>query len=190
LCGPRFISSRHLTDIRRAWSCAAQPSNCRSRPTDAFGKLYVSDSIIEHNGGDPGSGGIVIAPRGVGSARVVIDRTQVKENKFGIFASGADTSQLSVVQIRDTTVTGSFFDGITATTVAGQGTVSITVDRSASILNGFGGIEANGPRSFVLLGSSTVMSNVMGLHAHSVGHAGCIRGISRPDFSSVTDLTV
>jgi hypothetical protein len=132
-------------------------------------KLYVQDTTISSNGLSSSGGGIVIQPVGSGSARVELNRVAVENNTFGIFGNGTGSTGLIAVQIKDSVVSGSVFNGISAFTAAGHSTTSITVDRSSSLLSGADGILAQGQPAFVILGGSTVSSNVTGLHAVSSG---------------------
>jgi hypothetical protein len=127
-------------------------------------RLYVSDSVIAGNGLAASGGGIVIQPTGTGAARVVIDRTRVENNTYGVFANGTGSTGVIAVQIRDSVVTGNAFNGISAYTAAGHSVTSITVERSSSTLNGGDGILAQGSGGYVTLAGSTIMSNVTGLH--------------------------
>jgi hypothetical protein len=133
-------------------------------------RLYVTDSVITGNGLAASGGGIVIQPTGTGSARVVIERTRVENNTYGIFANGAGSTGLIAVQIRDSGVSGNAFNGISAYTATGQSVTSITVERSSSTLNGGDGILAQGSVGYVTLAASTVVSNVTGLHTVSGGN--------------------
>jgi hypothetical protein len=132
-------------------------------------KLYVSDSFIADNGLTNSGGGIIVQPTGSGSARVEIARTIVRNNTYGIFANGTGSTGLIAMQIRDSVVSGSKFNGISAFTSAGQSTTSIVVDHSSAILSGGSGIVAQGPGGFVSLTDSTVMSNTLGLQTASGG---------------------
>src|SRR3954468_2300820 len=105
-----------------------------------------------------------------GSARVELHRTVLENNTYGLFANGTGSTGLIAVQVRDSVVTGSAFNGISAFTSAGQSTTSITVDHTASTLNGSNGILAQGANAFVLLKDATVMSNGTGLSAVSGGN--------------------
>jgi hypothetical protein len=126
----------------------------------------VKDSAIDGNGRAADGGGIIIQPSG-GSARVTIEATQALNNTYGIFANGTGTTGQISMQVRDTTVSGSAFDGVSAFT---NGAItSITTDRTSSLLNGQAGISSQGSGAFVLLGDSTVMSNTTGLSATGGG---------------------
>src|SRR5262249_38242712 len=131
--------------------------------------LHVTDSVISGNGLATSGGGIIIQPAGSGSARVVIERTRVENNTYGIFANGTGSTGIISVQVRDSVVSNSKFSGISAFTAAGQSVTSIVVDRSSSLLSGANGIMAQGTGGFVFLRDSTVMSNVTGLSAVSGG---------------------
>jgi hypothetical protein len=140
------------------------------QPSDGItARLYVSDSVITGNGLAGSGGGIVIKPTGTGSARVVIERSRVENNTYGVFANGLGSTGLIVVQIRDSGVSGNTFNGIAAYTATGHSVTSITVERSSSTLNGGDGILAQGAGAYVTLAASTVMSNVTGLHTISGG---------------------
>src|SRR5215813_2378766 len=131
-------------------------------PTSGTGRLYVSDSVISNNT----STGIVIEPSASVSVRAVIDHVDLRRNgQNGIDARA--NGAVTIVHLRDSVVSGNAINGITQNT-AGGGTMSMTVDRVSSTLNGSGGVAAFGAPSFVVLGRSTVMSNVNGL-LHSSG---------------------
>jgi hypothetical protein len=134
-------------------------------PDGVTATLHITDSIINNNGLEASGGGIAIQPAGSGSARVVIERSRIEGNTYGIFAVGTGSTGVIIVHVRDSVVTNNVFDGIGAYTSAGHSTISMTVDRSSSLLNGGNGILAQGSPAFVFLANSTVMSNVTGLNA-------------------------
>ena len=138
-------------------------------PAGVTARLHVTDSLIRNNGLAASGGGIIIQPAGSGSARVVIERTRVENNTFGIFANGIGSTGVISVQVRDSVVSDSAFSGISAFTSAGHSITSITVDRSSSLLSGANGILAQGTGGFVSLTETTVVSNVTGLNAVSGG---------------------
>ena len=100
----------------------------------------------------------------------MIERTHVEGNTYGIFANGTGSTGVIIVHIKDSVVANNVFNGISAYTAAGQSTVSMTVDRSSSLLNGADGILAQGTPAYVLLANSTVLSNITGLHSISGGN--------------------
>src|SRR5258708_18356490 len=100
-------------------------------PDGVSAKLHVIDSVIEENGLASGGGGIIIQTAGSGSARVVIERTQVLNNTHGIYAGG--TGGTVLVQIKDSTIANNIGNGIWANS---SGSItSIVVDHSSSTLN-------------------------------------------------------
>jgi hypothetical protein len=139
-------------------------------PTGVAAELHVKNSVISGNGRPADGGGIVIQPAGTGQARVFIERTKVENNTYGIFANGTGSTSVVAVQIRDSVAGESAFDGIAAYTASGAATTSVTLERSASLLNGGSGILAQGSPAFVLLADSTVMSNGTGLNAVASGN--------------------
>jgi hypothetical protein len=138
-------------------------------PDGVTAKLHVTDSLIRENGLPTSGGGIIIQPSGSGSARVVIERSRIENNTFGIFANGTGSTGVISVQVRDSVVSNSKFSGISSFTSAGHSVASITVDHSSSVLSGANGILSQGPNAFVFLTESTVMANVVGLNAASSG---------------------
>ena len=100
----------------------------------------------------------------------MIERSRVLNNTFGIFANGLGSTGTTIVQIRDSVAAGSLFDGISAFSQSGASVVSVTVDRSSSLLNAEDGILAQGSGTFILVSESTVISNGTGLAATAGGN--------------------
>jgi hypothetical protein len=138
-------------------------------PDGVTASLHVSDSVIVGNGLAASGGGIIVQPTGSGSARVLIERTRVENNTYGIFANGMGSTGLISVQVRDSVVANSVANGITAFTSAGHSIASLVIDRSSALLSGGSGISSQGANGFVFVTDSTVMSNVTGLSATSGG---------------------
>jgi hypothetical protein len=132
-------------------------------------KLHVEDTTITNSGLPGAGGGIVVQPSGSGSARVVIERTRLENNTYGIFANGANSTGVISVQVRDSLVSNNAQSGISSFTSSGHAITSIVVDHSSSLLNGASGILSQGGNAFVFLTESTVMSNVTGLNPVSGG---------------------
>jgi hypothetical protein len=149
------------------WQGGVWGVGIRFVPTN-HSNLYVTDSIISNNGLATSGGGIAIAPTGAGSARVTISRSHIEGNTYGVFANGLSSTGAILVQIKDSVVANSVFDGISAYST-GQSTAAITVDHGSSLLNGGSGIVSQGPGAFVVLANSTVMSNVTGLQSGGGG---------------------
>jgi hypothetical protein len=138
-------------------------------PSGITGKVYISDTVIAENGLAASGGGIVLRPTGTGVVRAVLNRVLVHNNTYGIFADGMAGTGSVIMQIRDSESAGNVFNGISAFTSASTGLTSITVDRTASTLNGNIGVLAQGSNAYVLLSDSTVLSNATGLSAVSGG---------------------
>jgi hypothetical protein len=129
----------------------------RFRPPDGrTARLFVSNTVISGN-----SAAIAIIPTS-GSAFVVLDRVRMEKNTDGLLAGGSGSAGVTVVQARNTVVTGNILFGAFAGTDPGT-TTSVTFDLSAVTLSGNTGIEADRTQTFVTLGRSTVSSNSTGL---------------------------
>ena len=127
-------------------------------------ELLMSDSVVYNNGTAADTGGIHIAPRGIGSARVVLERVHIENNVFGIKVDGTrSTGAGSRVVLRDSVVAGNVASGIIAYTIAGGAPSLIEVDQSTTVDNGQDGILADGPRAVVLLNNSTITRNGTGV---------------------------
>jgi parallel beta helix pectate lyase-like protein len=135
-------------------------------PSSGTAELFVSDSVISnnHNPAFGGAGvGIQISP--TGSARAVIDRVRLQNNRTGIFAS-APAGQTTIVQLRDSVVSGNVTNGIDA---SGPGFAAFVVERSSLMFNGSSGVFASSANAAVHIGSSTVIGNGGGLITASGG---------------------
>lgn len=129
----------------------------RFRPPDGrTAKLFVSNTVISGN-----SAAIAIIPTS-GSAFVVLDRVRMEKNTDGLLAGGSGSSGVTVVQARNSVVTGSGLFGVFAGADTGR-TTSVTLDRSAVRFSGETGVDADQMQTFVTLGRSTVSSNGTGL---------------------------
>jgi hypothetical protein len=128
-------------------------------PSVAGSQLTITGSVFTNNGVAGSGGGIIVQPSGV-TAGVVIERTQVTGNTYGIVANGF-AGGTALVEVRNSTIADSVFDGIWAVT---QGTTaSVVVEHSASIRNGGSGANAQGAGAYVSLRDSTVDWNATGL---------------------------
>jgi hypothetical protein len=128
-------------------------------PASGTAKLYVTDSVIKNNGDASGGGGIYIQPGSGAAINVTITRTQIENNRLGIFATGGAAIHGAV---RDSVVSGSATWGIGVagtkanlsvenTTVSGNnnGLVaesggSMLVSHSSIVQNGTGLLKATG----------------------------------------------
>ena len=135
-------------------------------PSIAGAQLTVTDSVVTNNGlAGSGGGGIIINPEGGVATDAVIERTQLMGNTYGIAAVGLGGTAL--VEIRDSAVANSVFDGIQAFTTTSV--ASVVVEHSASVQNGGNGIFAQGANAYVSLNDSTVAWNATGLNTASGG---------------------
>jgi hypothetical protein len=132
------------------------------QPTGAS-ELFVIDTVITTNGSGSGGGAINIRPTGAGSARVTIVRTNALNNLSGITADTATgpTSGTVFTSIRESVSSGNTLSGISAVASA-AGAVFTVVDHSSTTFNGTG-INASGAAATVLVGSSTIVGNDVGL---------------------------
>jgi hypothetical protein len=129
-------------------------------PTAAGAQLTITDSVFANNGIAGSGGGIIIQPSAGITAGVVIERTQLTGNTYGIIANGF-ASGTALVEVRYSTIANSVYDGIWAVT---QGTTaSVVVEHSASVRNGGSGANAQGAGAYVSLRDSTVDWNATGL---------------------------
>jgi hypothetical protein len=138
-------------------------------PSGVTARLHITDSIVRGNGLSASGGGVIIQPSGSGSARVLVERTRMENNTYGIFANGTGSTGVISVVVRDSVIGNNAVSGISSFTAAGHSVTSVTVDRSASVLNGANGILSQGANAFVFLTESTVMANTTGLNAVSGG---------------------
>jgi hypothetical protein len=129
-------------------------------------RLHVTDSIIKSNGNGSSGGGIVVKPSS-GQVQVMIERTIVENNTYGIFANGTAGAGSIIAQIRDSTVANSAVNGISAFT--GAAIAAVVVDHSSSVMNGGSGILAQGSGGLVFLTDTTVLSNHVGLSTAAGG---------------------
>jgi len=136
-------------------------------PTSGTPKLFVSDSIISnnHNPAFTTGTGILISPSGTTSVRAVIDRVRVQNNRNGIIANPFVAGQTTIVQLRDSVVSGNV-DGIHAISGA---FAAFVVERSSLMFNGEKGVSAAGANSAIHIGGSTVIGNGTGLFTAAGG---------------------
>ena len=78
----RGFRGLHVSEFHRISGEAVQFA-----PTAAGAQLTITDSVFANNGLAGSGGGIIIQPSGV-TAGVVIERTQVTGNTYGIVANG------------------------------------------------------------------------------------------------------
>ena len=133
------------------------------QPTTAS-KLYVSDTILTHNGSGSGGGAITIRPSGSGSASVTIIRTTATNNVSGFTAdtgTGPTSGQVFMVA-RDSVSSGNTSTAFSAVSSPSSGNVGIFVDHSLSGLSTIG-LSASGTRALIQVGNSSVWGNGTGV---------------------------
>ena len=135
-------------------------------------ELYVSDTMLADSGFSAAGGGIIVQP-GVSNtvSKVVLNRVEVQGNFFGI---KADATQVSggVIQmtIRDSVSSGNASNGIVATGNASGPAIVMMIDRSTSSHNAAGfGVIADGPKTTIRLGGSSIAGNPTGVGVSNGG---------------------
>jgi hypothetical protein len=124
---------------------------------NAAATLNVVDSYISDNGTGTIGGGISIKPSGGGTATVVIDRTQVMNNK-GNSAVVADASSGPIqVQIKDSVIANS---NIGVSAVSSSALAAISLSNSHSVGNQTG-VSASGSQSVVILDRTTIQASTV-----------------------------
>ena len=137
-------------------------------PTSGTPKLFVSDTTITNNN-EPSTGlgiAIEIVPSGATSVRAVIDRVRLQNNRQGFLAS-APAGQTTIVQLRDSVISGNLTNGIHA--IGSAGFAAFVVERSSLMFNGGNGVLSNGANAAVHIGGSSVIGNGGGLISASGG---------------------
>jgi hypothetical protein len=133
-------------------------------------KLIVTDSIIVNNRFlATGTGaGILVKPSPGGSARVMIEPTNISANVFGIAENGSNSTGGINMTITDSLLAGNINDAVVATTSSGGAPIDVTVKNTKSTNNGFG-IRSIGPKVTVRVDGSTIIGNGTGVNALSGG---------------------
>lgn len=113
-------------------------------PTVGGSELYVTDSSITENGNSSTTGGIVFMPSSGGGNFSVI-RVRLDNNASGIIVDGTATSVGQVSgTVKNSSVTGSSFSGITANSSAAHAAAVVLVDNVVFAFNVGSGVFANG----------------------------------------------
>lgn len=168
--GINFVngSSLHLEDCAISnYVVPGAESGIYFRPSGAA-RLYVTDCEISNNGTANAGGGIVVHPQGSGSAVVTLNRVTLNGNRYGIFAQGLASTSPIIIDVRDSSVSGSTGHGMVA--ITDTSLAAIVVQRSSSVQNAGTGIRAEGAGALVHIGSSTVRGNAVGLGVSGGGN--------------------
>jgi hypothetical protein len=127
------------------------------RPTGQA-RLVVSNSVFAGNGNGTTGAGIRVAPTGSAFAQVVIERSDISGNVFGIAAdaSGASSGGINVT-VSDSVISANSQDGIVS--ISGAAEVNMLVDLSRVVYNGGNGIRSIGATSAVRVLRSGLTGN-------------------------------
>jgi hypothetical protein len=137
---------------------AGNGAGIRFQPTNIRAKLFVTDSIMDHNGiSTTTGGGIVVVPGTAGSANVQITNTKLVDNSVGL-------NLLSIgpmfVAVQGGMVATNNGNGVSAVATA---VLNLTIT-GTSIVNNFGtGVLASGALANVRVGGTTIYSNTTGV---------------------------
>jgi hypothetical protein len=137
-------------------------SGIKFTPSTPGSLLFVTDTVLSHNGAGSTGGGIVVNPQSGGSARVVLNRASIDNNIFGIAVDGTGSTGGINMTVKDSVSSGNSQDGIIATTPSGGAPIGIMVTNTASANNGFG-IRSIGPNVNVRVENSKVIGNGTGV---------------------------
>ena len=135
-------------------------------------ELFVSDTIVSNNGtGTPGAGILIISFASNPTAKVTLNRVEARDNFFGIKAD-ATQAEGGVIQmtIRDSVSAGNSSNGIVGTGNAAGPAIVMMIDHSASSHNAAGfGVIADGPKTTIRLGGSSIAGNINGVGVSNGG---------------------
>jgi hypothetical protein len=136
-------------------------------PSSSPSQLFVSDTIIDNNG-ESGlvAAGIYIKPASGVTATVSINRSEIKNNEYGIIADSTAGGSIRGV-VKDSVVSGNSQNGITASS-SGASDV-LTVNGTDASSNGNHGLVAGGSGAGMLVRNSTVFNNGGGLYTTGGG---------------------
>lgn len=162
--GINFIngSALHVENVNISGLGKAPAIGIKFAPTTAA-RLYVSNSSISDSGNGAVGGGIVVSPSGSGSARVMIERTTITNNVFGIAVDGSNSNAGINMTVADSVTSGNTQDGIVATTSASGAPIGVMLKNTKSVNNYGFGIRSIGPNVTVRADSSSVIGNGTGL---------------------------
>jgi hypothetical protein len=118
-------------------------------------KLFISDSDITNNGLTGTDAGVYVAPNSGVEADIVIDRTYVENNRFGIIFDGTQGGIIHGT-ISDSVVSGNTENGITASTTSSN--VLLLIDQT-KVSGNFHGLVAGGSTAAMMVRNTTVTGN-------------------------------
>jgi len=138
----------------------------------AAGAVSVSDTVLIDNGTSSSGAGLVAELISSDTIiKLILNRVEVRSNFFGIKADGTIANG-GVIQmtIRDSVSTGNGANGIVGTGLPGGPAILMMIDRSSSSHNTAGfGIIADGPKTTIRLGGSSITGNINGVGVSNGG---------------------
>ncbi|HYI39422.1 MAG TPA: right-handed parallel beta-helix repeat-containing protein [Allosphingosinicella sp.] len=160
--GVRFIAqgSLHIEDsvIRRF--NAANSFGVSFQPSGA-GNLYIKNTTITQNGNGATGGGVLIKPTGTGTARAVIEDTQIRNNaSTGLFTDTTTNTGGISITVNRTQVSGTTGNGILAVSPAGNAASTWMLANSTVAYNTAIGVGANGLVT-MRVGNTTITGNAI-----------------------------
>ena len=159
---------RGFNQIGGGWGLTVETEGANSASD-----VFVSDTVFENNGTASTGGGILVQPTGANIVtKAVLDRVETRNNFFGIKADGTATSGGGVINmtVRDSVSSGNRLNGIVGTGNTNGPAIVMMIDRSASSHNAAGfGVIADGPKTTIRLGGSSVAGNINGVGASNGG---------------------
>ena len=134
-------------------------------------ELIVSDTIVANNGTGSQGAGILILPGSANVFKATLNRVEARGNFFGIKADGAFRPGAVVnMTIRDSVSSDNAANGIVGTGMMNGAAIVMMIDRSTSSHNTAGfGVIADGPKTTIRLGGSSIAGNPTGVGVSNGG---------------------
>ncbi|MBV9633627.1 MAG: hypothetical protein JOZ40_03275 [Methylobacteriaceae bacterium] len=160
--------------VIRNFAAGGLPAGILFSPlTNSVAELLISDTRVTDNGtGTPGGAGILVRPAiASGVTKAILTRVEVRNNFFGIKADGTQAiGGVINLTVRDSVSTGNAANGIVGTGSANGAAIVMMIDRSTSSHNVAGfGVIADGPKTTIRLGGSSIAGNINGVGASNGG---------------------
>ena len=162
--GIKFLAGKelHLDNVRiQGFQRVSPDGNGVSFTPSGTSRLFVNNCVIQNNGvftAGTASSGILIKPvLPSGRASVVVDNTVLEGNMNGLRAETG-----GVINIKHSSATGSFLNGIYAFSAAVPGAI-IMLDDVISANNLSSGVRSEGANALVRLSDVSVFNNNTGL---------------------------
>lgn len=124
-------------------------------------ELYVSHSTFINNGSPAAGtgGGIRVQPTGAGSAKVVLNRVQLENNRFGLLADSTLGSGAITVAVNESTSVGNSGFAFSAVTAAGGGPAVGIFIKNTVVAHNNNALIANGASATLRIGNSLITGN-------------------------------